>query len=194
VSSVAVGGMAAYGAELPMPRIAGQPPPVTRPSASRPERLGRPGLSRPPAGLHQWRTIADARCSAQWTGRGNRRSALARRSPRKCECRRQCLPARRRKFGGTRPAIGSRCHRAALCRKSSAPKSRPSASVSCFKVSRCARISCGGNGEAATAPTGCHPSPCRAVRRSAARECPPTQIGGYGFCTGKGSQRISVYR
>src|SRR6202030_2258984 len=53
----------------PAPRIAGQPLPVTRPSASRPERLGRPGLSRPPAGLHQWRTIADARCSAQWTGR-----------------------------------------------------------------------------------------------------------------------------
>jgi tetratricopeptide (TPR) repeat protein len=33
----------------PAPRIAGQPLPVTRPSASRPERLGRPGLSRPPA-------------------------------------------------------------------------------------------------------------------------------------------------
>ena len=37
------------------------------------------------------------------------------------------------------------------------------------------------------APTGCQPSPCRAVRRSAAREWPPTQIGGCGFCSGKGS-------
>jgi len=109
--SIGVVRITAVGAELPMPRIAGQPLPVTRPSASRPERLGRPGLSRPPAGLHRWRTIADARCSVQWTGRGNRRSGRARRSPRKFECRRQCLRTRRRKFGGTRPAIGSRCHR-----------------------------------------------------------------------------------
>jgi hypothetical protein len=32
------------------------------------------------------------------------------------------------------------------------------------------------------------------VRRRAARECPPTQIGGCGRCTGNGSQRISVKR
>jgi hypothetical protein len=67
----------------------------------------------------------------------------------------------------------------------------PSASARRFSASRCARISGGGNGEAATAPTGCHPSPCRAARRSAARECPPTQIGRCGFYTAKGSQRIS---
>src|SRR2546423_15050461 len=59
-------------------------------------------------------------------------------------------------------------------------KSRPSAAVICFSEASRLRISSGGNGEAATAPTGCHPSPCRAVRRSAARECPPTQIGGGG--------------
>ena len=50
----------------------------------------------------------------------------------------------------------------------SAEKSRPSAAVIRFSVSKCARISCGGSGEAAMAPTGCQPSPCRAVRRSAA--------------------------
>jgi hypothetical protein len=37
----------------------------------------------------------------------------------------------------------------------SAGTSRPSASIKRFSVSRCARISRGGNGDAAIAPTGC---------------------------------------
>ena len=72
---------------------------------SEPDRLARPGLSSPPTGLRQRRTIADARCSPQWTGRGNRKSTRARRSPRS-------LPARRRKFGGIHPALQSQRHRA----------------------------------------------------------------------------------
>jgi len=62
-----------------------------------------PGLSRPPAGWRQWRTIADARCSSQWTGRGNRRSTRARRLLRRLECRRRSVPTRRDPSGEAMP-------------------------------------------------------------------------------------------
>ncbi len=35
---------------------------------------------------------------------------------------------------------------------------------------------------------GCQAAPSWTVRRSAALLCPPTQIGGYGFCSGLGSK------
>jgi hypothetical protein len=184
-----------------MPRIAGRPPPVTRPSASRPERLGRPGLSRPPAGLRQWRTIAGARCSPQWTGRGNRKSTRARRSPRKLECRRQCLPARRRKFGGIHPALQSQRHRAVLCRKSSAPRNRALRPRSAAFKCRDARASLA----AVTArrrrrrpgASRRHAGPCVAGRRGNARRprlaggasAPGRVRSGY-LCTGRQERRL----
>ena len=71
---------------------------VIRPPAV-PDRLGRPALTRPPAGLRQWQTIADALRSLEWTGRGNPKSAHARRSPRNFEYRPRARPAGRRTVG-----------------------------------------------------------------------------------------------
>src|SRR6516225_4468455 len=76
----------------------------------------------------------------------------------------------------------------------SAEKSRLPPSVGCFSMSRCAHTSSSRNGKATAPPIGCQLLPCRALRCKTARECPPTHIGGCGFCTGKdlSGYRVSV--
>jgi len=116
--------MSAFGAEPSRPPSCTEArSTVIRPPAV-PDRLGRPALTRPTAGSRQWQAIAGALRSLKWTGRGNRKSAHARRLPRNFECQPRSRPAGRRTVGGIRPAMECRCRREVPCRRSSAPRNR----------------------------------------------------------------------
>ena len=147
----------------------------------------RPAASPPP------RSAAGARRFRRSTGRGSRRSARARRS-----CERADVVGDLLGRAGEAAAVAAAIGNAGIVDRRlvgdvELPRNRGPPPRSAASASRDARASRrGGSGEAAIAPTGCQPSPWRAVRRSAAGEWPPTQIGGCGFCSGNGSQRMSA--